>query len=379
MADVPRCFRDVIGHEGAIRLLRRAVSSGSVAHAYLFTGGAGVGKFSLAHAFTSALTCFQPTQDGDSCGECQSCRRFAQDAHPEVHIIAPYSEQTLIWQLWEGHNTPREAKPHQVGVIGRTINFAPSFGTRVVYILTRAETLTEAAANSLLKTLEEPPAYVVFLLLAPMLEDVIETIRSRCQWVPLQAVDTDEIARWLEQKHGVPTEVAIRCARISQGCPGRAWSLATHPQALKLWDALADLAYQIATERYRHAPALVLAERLRHLASVDISAQDNLEAPAEMGSKSKPPTRGALLLAMDALSAWLRDALWLTCGGDAQSIIYRGDEQRLREAGSRMGAERLTSAIQTLLDTRRAVEGNANIPLATEVLLLRLLGGDVDR
>lgn len=378
MADVPRCFGDIIGHQGAVRLLRRAVSSGSVAHAYLFTGGAGVGKFSLAQAFAAALTCLQPTQDGDSCGQCQSCRRFVQDAHPEVHIIAPYSEQTLIWQLWEGHSTPREAKPHQVGVIGRTINFAPAFGRRVVYILTRAETLTEAAANSLLKTLEEPPSYAVFLLLAPMLEDVIETIRSRCQWVPLQAVDTDEIARWLEQKHGVPTEVAVRCARISQGCPGKAWSLATQPQALKLWDALADLAYQIATERYDYAPALVLAERLRHLASIDVSMPEDAEAPAETAGKSKSPTRGALLLAMDALSAWLRDALWLAYGGDAESIVYRGDEQRLQEAGSRMGTERLMSAIQTVLDARRAVEGNANIPLASEVLLLRLLGGGVD-
>lgn len=378
MADVPHCFGDIIGHQGAVRLLRRAVSSGSEAHAYLFTGGAGIGKFSLAHAFTAALTCLQPTQDGDSCGECPSCHRFAQGTHPEVHIIAPYSEQTLIWQLWEGHAHPRETKPHQVGVVGRTINFAPTFGRRVVYILTHAETLTEAAANSLLKTLEEPPPYAEFLLLAPMLEDVIETIRSRCQWVPLQAVDTGEITRWIERKHGVPTQVAMRCARISQGCPGRAWSLATQPQALKLWDALADLAYQIATERHGYAPALVLAERLRHLASVDISAQDDSDTPAQMGTKSKSPTRGALLLAMDALSAWLRDALWLAYGGNAESIVYRGDEQRLQEAGSRMGTERLMSAIQTVLDTRRAVEGNANIPLASEVLLLRLLGGGVN-
>lgn len=374
MAEVPHCFSDIVGHRGAIQLLRRAVSSGSVAHAYLFTGQAGVGKFALARAFAAALTCLQPTPDGDSCGECHSCRRLAQEAHPEVHIIVPYTEQTLIWQLWEGHNTPREAKPYQVGVIGRTMNFAPTFGRRVVYILTRAETLTEAAANSLLKTLEEPPPYAVFLLLAPLLEDVLETIRSRCQWVPLQAVDSGEIAQWLEQTHGVPSEVALRCALISQGCPGRAWSLATQPQALRLWDALADLAYQIATERHGHAPMLVLAERLRHLASVDISAPDTPDTPAEVGGKGKSPTRGALLLAMDALSAWLRDALWLACGGNVESIIYRGDEAHLQEAGLRMGRERLMSAIQTVLEVRRAVEGNANIALATEVLLLRLLG-----
>lgn len=374
MAEVPHCFNDIVGHRGAIRLLRRAVASGSVAHAYLFTGQAGVGKFSLAHAFAAALTCLQPTPEGDPCGECESCRRFAQEAHPEVHLISPYSEQTLIWQLWEGHNTPREAKPHRVGVIGRTINFAPTFGKRVVYILTRAETLTEPAANSLLKTLEEPPPYAVFLLLAPMLEDVLETIRSRCQWVPLQAVDIGEIAQWLEQRHGVPADMARRCALISQGCPGRAWSLATQPQALKLWDALADLAYQIATGRHGQAPALLLAERLRTLASTDITTPEDADAPAETGGKGKTPKRGALLLAMDALGAWFRDALWLSCGGGAQSIVYRGDEARLQEAASRLGTARLMHALNAILEVRRAVEGNANIPLATEVLILRLLG-----
>lgn len=374
MRDVPHCFNDIVGHRGAMRLLRRAVASGSVAHAYLFTGQAGVGKFSLAHAFAAALTCLQPTPEGDPCGECESCRRFAQGTHPEVHLIAPYSEQTLIWQLWEGHNTPREAKPHQVGVIGRTIHFAPSFGRRVVYILTRAETLTEPAANSLLKTLEEPPPYAVFLLLAPMLEDVLETIRSRCQWVPLQAVDIGEIAQWLEQRHGVPADMARRCALISQGCPGRAWSLATQPQALKLWDSLADLAYEIATGRHGQAPALLRAEQLRTLASTDITISEDTDAPADTGGKGKTPKRGALLLAMDALGAWFRDALWLSCGGRAESIVYRGDEGRLQEAASRLGIQRLMHALNAILEVRRAVEGNANIPLASEVLLLRLLG-----
>lgn len=370
MADTPRFFREIVGHRTALTLLRQSVLSGSVAHAYLFTGSAGVGKLALAHAFSCALTCLSPTRHGEACGECQSCLRVAQGGHPEIHLIAPYSEQTLIWQLWEGHSTPREARSHEIGVIGRTVNFAPAFGKRVVYILTRAETLTEAAANSLLKTLEEPPSYAVFLLLAPMLEDVLETIRSRCQWVPLRMVDTQEIADWLQQRHDVPLDLAQRCAVIAQGCPGRAWSLATQPQALNLWDGLADLAYRVATERNGWASALVLAEQLRALSSMNVAVSD--DASAEPGNTSKSPPRGALLLAMDALSAWFRDALWLACGGEVASIVYHGDEERLRVAGDRMGTARLMHALATVLDIRRAVEGNANIQLATETLMLRL-------
>jgi len=367
---LPIFFSQIVGHQTALHLLRRAVATGDVAHAYLITGMAGVGKHSVAHAFAAALTCLTPTPEGEACGECDSCRRLLHETHPEIHTIVPYSEQTLIWQLWDGHNVPREAKAHQVGVIGRTINFAPSFGKRTVYILTRADTLTEAAANSLLKTVEEPPPYVVFLLLAPMPEDVIETIRSRCQWVPLYPVNTDTIREWLITQHGIETQLARRCALISQGCPGRAWSLASQPQALKLWDALADLAYTVS-EAQASAPALLLAERLRSLATVEISEEG--EPSVETLGKSKNPTRGALLLAMDALCAWFRDALWIACGGDPGGIVYQGDEQRLSRAASGMGVERLMRALDTVLDVRRAVEGNANVQLATEVLMMRLL------
>jgi DNA polymerase-3 subunit delta' len=373
MPTLPIFFSQVVGHEMALRLLRRAVVSGDAAHAYLFTGAAGMGKHTVAYAFAAALACLQPTTDGEACGECRSCRRLLYGTHPELHTIAPYSEQTLIWQLWDGHSVPREAKGAQVGIIGRTINFAPQFGRRIVYILTRAETLTEAAANSLLKTIEEPPPYAVFLLLAPMPEDVIETIRSRCQWVPLYPVDIGAINRWLVEEHGVEPSLAQRCALLSQGAPGTAWSLATQPQAMKLWDALADLAYAVATETHRTAPALVLAERLRALASIDISVGDEDVGGTESSAKTKAPSRGALLLAMDALCAWFRDALWLAGGGDPERIIYQGDEQRLSRAASTLGVQRLMRMLDTVLDVRRAIEGNANIPLATEVLMMRLL------
>jgi DNA polymerase-3 subunit delta' len=373
MTALPIFFSQVVGHEMALRLLRRAIASGEVAHAYLLTGAAGVGKHTVAHAFAAALACLYPTSEGEACGECESCRRLMRGSHPEIHTIAPYSEQTLIWQLWDGHSVPREAKAHQVGVIGRTINFAPQFGRRTVYIFTRAETLTEAAANSLLKTIEEPPPYAVFLLLAPMPEDVIETIRSRCQWVPLYPVQTSVIAEWLITQHGAAPSLAQRGALLSQGCPGKAWSFATQPQAMKLWDSLAELAYAVATEPHGTAPALVLAERLRALASIDISLHEEDGGDAEPSSKTKAPSRGAMLLAMDALCAWFRDALWMACGGDTSGVVYQGDEPRLRRAATAMGVQRLMRTLETILDVRRAVEGNANVQLASEVLMMRLL------
>lgn len=360
---VPLHFTEVVGHERAKQALRRAVRSGQPAHAYLITGAPSVGKYSLAYAFAAALACTEPTAEGEACGQCKSCWRALQETHPEIVVIHPYSEQTLIWQLWEGHNAPREAKAHQEGVVGRTLPFAPSFGRRLVYLFSRAETLTEAAANSLLKTLEEPPSYAVFLLLAPALEEVLETIRSRCQWVPLHPVSAEEIERWLVEQHGVEETVARRCATLSQGAPGRAWSLATQPEVLCWWDAVADLSYDVGVRRPKWA-ALQLAEQLRQLAGT-------LEETS--GGRVKSGGRSALLVAMEAMSSWFRDALWLGIVGVSDSLTYPGEEARLHETARSLGTEGLIRAIETICEVYRAVEGNANLQLATEVLMLRLL------
>jgi hypothetical protein len=117
----------------------------------------------------------------------------------------------------------------------------------------------------------------------------------------------------------------------------------------------------------------VLAERLRALASIDISLHEEDGGDAEPSSKTKAPSRGAMLLAMDALCAWFRDALWMACGGDTSGVVYQGDEPRLRRAATAMGVQRLMRTLETILDVRRAVEGNANVQLASEVLMMRLL------
>lgn len=363
---LPLLFSEILGHERAKDALRRAIRNGQPAHAYLITGLPSVGKHTLAYAFAAALTCFHPTSEGQACGECDSCRRASQGNHPEILVIAPYSEQTLIWQLWEGHSPPRDAKAHQEGVIGRTLSFAPSFGRRLVYLFTRAESLTEAAANSLLKTLEEPPPYAVFLLLAPTVEEVLETIRSRCQWVPLQPVAPEAIRDWLVGQHGVEEAIAWRCALLSGGAPGKAWYLATKPQALRLWDAIAEFAHAVAVLHPRGA-ALKLAEQLRQLAA-DTSSEDE-----EGGGRAKSASRSGILLVIEAMLCWFRDALWVATVGSSDGITYRGEEHRLREAAACLGGEGLVCATEILMDAYRALEGNANIQLATEVLMMRLL------
>lgn len=350
----------LIGHERAVQQLQKAIISEQCAQSLLITGPPQVGKQSLALWLAGSLMCYEPTAKG-ACEQCTSCRRLLADQHPELHIIEPYTEQTLIWQLWEGHSVPRGVEPSQIGVVERSINYSPSFAKRSVYIITKAETLTESAANSLLKTLEEPPDHAVLILLATSPDDVLQTIRSRCALIPLERVETSSIIDWLVEKHQVNHDIAARCAEISQGCPGRALSICTNEEAMDLWNRAAELAHDICMKT-SVTPALALADKLRQMAA------------EQTNKKSTTVNRTALLNALDNILVWLRDAMVCSATHGEGRVVFHGDERRLIQAGDKLSVNRLADMIDIGLEMRRAIDGNANTKLATDLLMMRLLG-----
>ncbi len=150
----------LFGQEAAIGALRKALEAEQLPGTYLFAGPAGVGKGALARAFAQAVACLTPRHAPvRRLRECESCRRMEAGTQPEIATIYPAGEQMQIWQFWDRDNKPQ-------GILSHTLNFAPQIGKRRVYILEQAETLNESAANSLLKVLEEPPPYALFILLA---------------------------------------------------------------------------------------------------------------------------------------------------------------------------------------------------------------------
>ncbi|TCL55150.1 DNA polymerase-3 subunit delta' [Hydrogenispora ethanolica] len=201
----PFCvFSDIIGHKDIIRALTAAIATGRVGHAYLFLGPAGIGKKTLALAFATRLLC-RGEAPGPDCG-CPSCSRLRSGNHPDFTVIEAEGNSIKIEQL-------RELQ-HQVF-------FHPLLGERKVFFFPEAEQLTEAAANSFLKTLEEPPAGVHFLFTAVRPEYILPTIRSRCQTYQLFPVPAPEIAGWLMGK-GYSAEAAEARSGVAEGIPGRA-------------------------------------------------------------------------------------------------------------------------------------------------------------
>lgn len=185
--------------------LARAAEAGRTSHAYLFLGAPGSGKLDAAWALAQALLCEREGEHG--CGACDACVRVARRTHPDVHLYQPESATGYVIA--------------QTRALLEEVALAPIRGTAKVYIIDRAEQLRANTANALLKTLEEPPAGVTFILLGTSAEAILPTIVSRCQCVPFRMVAPERAAAAVERATGVARE-RCRMALAAAGSPARA-------------------------------------------------------------------------------------------------------------------------------------------------------------
>jgi len=368
-------FSSLFNQEAAIGALRRALESECLPGAYLFIGPAGVGKGTLARTLAQAAACMNPVRDPfDACGVCESCRRAEAGTQPEILTFFPAGEQMQIWQFWERENRP------QSGVLTRTLPYAPAIGRRRVYILENADTLNESAANSLLKVLEEPPPYALFILLAPHPARVLPTIVSRCQMVRVQAVPVEALTAYLQETVGLEPDRAALLAAYAEGRAGQALQFAQNPVVAEEITRVLDFA-----ETLPEAPrvrALRLAEQMRKLAGQikALAGEESEAAPAveegETGAAAPKERAGRRQLAalFDLLVAFYRDLLALRVGGDgAQNVIHRERLSKLSRLAQAGTPDRWMRCLDALLLARRRLDANANIALITEVLAMTLV------
>jgi DNA polymerase-3 subunit delta' len=207
-------FADIQGLERAKAQLRAAVARDRLAHAVLFAGPDGIGKRGLASALAGCFTCEMTparvsTADTlDACGTCAGCRQFAAGSHPDVRLISPPSGK-------------KDIKIDTVRELRNFIQLAPLTAQRKVAIVLDAHALTINAQNALLKTLEEPPARSLLLLVTHAPGTLLPTVRSRCQRVQCAPLTTDQVIAIL-RAHDVAEADARLAAAYAEGSPGRA-------------------------------------------------------------------------------------------------------------------------------------------------------------
>ncbi len=308
------------------------VAAGGMTHAWLFTGPPGSGRSVAARAFAAALQC----PDG-GCGHCAQCHTVRAGTHADVHLVVP-----------QGLSIPVQ----EMRSIVLTAARAPSGGRWQVVVVEDADRLTEAAANALLKAVEEPPPRTVFLLCAPSThpDDVAVTVRSRCRVVSLRTPSAAAVAEVLVTRDGVDPAQARWAAQASQGHVGRARRLARDEQA-----------------RARRRAVLEIPARLTDLGAC-LEAADALVKAAEeeaeaLSLQRDEPEREALALALGAGGTGKGTAA--AARGSAGAL--KELERRQRSRSTRAGRDALDRALVDLAGFYRdvlLVQSAARVPPA---------------
>lgn len=348
-----------LGHPGPSRLLLGALRAGRLSHAYLISGLAQTGRKTLALDLARAVNCAPgPDLSGAAparpCGQCAQCSRITRGIHADVRVI---SVDTPVES-----DRPADGGDPASGVNQRRRDIAvghirdlerqafrkPFEGAKRVFVIDGAELMSQSAANALLKTLEEPPADVLIVLVAASPESVPETILSRCHLIQLRPVPADVIEHALQDRFNAPPEQALTLARLSRGRPGWAINALHDPTAL-------DGQTQ-AIIRITGALGGSLEARFRYAREV---------------ADAFWRRRDDALLELDMWLDWWRDVALARHGLD-RSVTNVGWLPALRALGKEFDDLTVSSAASAVARTRWALQANANPRLALEVLMLDL-------
>lgn len=375
---------DLVGQEPVVAQLSSAVeasrgTAGGMTHAWLFTGPPGSGRSMAARAFAAGLQC-RETPGG--CGHCAACHQVLLGTHADVELIRP---QGLSYSVKE---------TRELVLRGAS---APTGGRWQIVLFEDADRVTEAAANALLKAIEEPPPRTVWLLCAPSPDDLLVTIRSRCRLVTLRTPPAVAVAEVLVRRDGLDPAAAAEAARAAQGHIGRARRLATDEEARKrrrdvlalpsrvsgvgqAVDAAAALVKAAEEEAKATAEELNEAETAALRQALGESAKGRMprgtagalkELEDRQKSRMTRVKRDSLDRALLDLASYYRDVLAIQFGSGVELVnADRGTE--LRAAAGAGTPEATLRRLEAIMHCRENIDANVNPLLAVEAMALAL-------
>lgn len=323
-------FREILGNDRIKEHFRRAIESHKVSHAYILTGEAGMGRKSIANAFAMTLLCEKGGSEPCMC--CHSCKQVMAGTHQDLIYV-------------------RHEKPNLISVdeirkqVNDTVAMRPFSSYYKIYIIDEAEKMNPQAQNALLKTIEEPPAYVVLILIAKNQDAFLPTILSRCIKLELKPLKNFTVKSYLTQTLGTPEKEAEIYAAFARGNLGKAIHLAESEEFKDIFQKTMAL--------------------IRNVGTMDISML--LDCVREMKEQKLD-----LYEVLDLLQLWYRDVLMFKVTKDMNLLIFRDEYRLINEMGQNTdyaGLEQILTAVDT---ARARLSANVNPELVMELLLLTM-------
>jgi DNA polymerase III subunit delta' len=318
-------FSRILGHDRQKDILRRAIDRGRLAHAYLFEGPEGVGKRLMALALARAVIC----KEGPGCGVCPACRKIDHNNHPDLHLLEP--DGTTI-------------KIEQVRRLQKELSFRPLEAPLKICLIDSADRMNQAAANALLKTLEEPTGESLIILLSARPESLLSTIRSRCQRLPFSRLPQGILKGVLLEQMGVDEIQGHILAALSEGSFKKALGKDR----------------DLYLERRREILKTLTALSPRSVLPIFAMAQSLAE------EKERLPD------ILDIIQAFYRDLLLYRHGRSENDLVNIDLAEKIRRVAPLETTAGLLHKLAAITASRRQLDRNVNRQLTMEVLLMHL-------
>ena len=323
-------FKDVVGHKDILKYISSAVENNRVSHAYILNGERGSGKKMLANLFAMTLLC--ETGDNETCGKCHSCKQAESGNHPDIIRVT--------------HEKPNSISVDDIRTqVNNTVDIKPYQGPYKVYIIPQADMMTPQAQNAILKTIEEPPSYAVFLLLTENAETLLPTINSRCVMLKLRNIKDTLIKKYLMENLEIPDYKADMCTAFAQGNMGRAIMLANSDHFNEIREEAVQLLKHISEMELNEIVAAV-----KNISVYKLEITDYL----------------------DIIMIWYRDVLLYKATKEIDKVVFKDQLQSIKEQARKSSYEGIELILESLEKAKARLKANVNFDLVMELLFLTI-------
>lgn len=323
-------FKDIVGHKQIIEHLKSAIQMGKVSHAYILNGENNSGKMMLAESFAMALQC--ENESAEPCMECRSCKQAKEHNQPDI-IYVSHEKPNII---------SVDDIRHQ---LNNDIVIKPYSSKYKIYIVDEAEKMNAQAQNALLKTIEEPPAYAVILLLTTNADGFLPTILSRCITLNLKTVQEDLIKQHLMKMYQIPDYQAEVCASFAQGNVGKAIQLAS-----------SDEFNEMKTD------SLQIVKKIE-----DMDVYEVGQLVKQIGEYKNKVDEF-----FDLVTLWYRDVLYFKATENVNNLIFKDEIYDIKKQAAKKSYSNIEEIFKALDKAKARLKANVNFDLSIELLLLTM-------